>query len=503
LDKLRALSIPALASCAVLSLFSVVLRADNAFYHHLESWGAVDVFLWALLVGAAASCLLLMINPLKPLTTRFWTFVVLSLVFTLLGLALSQFATQTLLVGAGGLLLGGGLVMLLVEWLSRFPLANGDDDSLLVGGTVILLVASLFWAVFIFFDNPSLSILGAFALALIGALPLLLSSKGGPGEAFPDDSSTHAADATTDGISDASTGHPVGSGASLDAAMTLKQIVLRDWGAVFGLAFNLFTLGLTFHPDVAGMGVASFSFKPGAYLMILAALWMVTALRRKPTGEGYGDGDSVAPIPLYRILLPVGTAIMLASPFMSDLVPFDVLPGLSSLPYLGVGLLYLVGLNTLAVLMRLGRARALPLIAAALLFCCAGMAAGVVVFNLLGQSAQIFSLCLLSLFFVALMMTALYETGNKQREVARASAMTVESRFAQNCQTFARHFDLSPRETEILIYLARGRGSIWIGNQLSISPETVRTHCKRIYDKTGVHNKEDLIDAVDAVERTI
>jgi DNA-binding CsgD family transcriptional regulator len=390
------------------------------------------------------------------------------------------------------LLVGGGLVTLLIEWLLRLPATVvGNGDSLLVGSTLALLAASLLWAVFIFFDNPVVSAAGAFTLAIIGSLPLLWPDKREAQKALLNDISNTVVDATANAAPVVVTGHPAAPKIVLGTIMPLKQVVAQSWGAVFGLTFNLFTLGLTFHPDAAGMGVASFSFKPVAYLVILVVLLIVAVLRSQST-----DSDA-APTLFCRILLPVGAAIMLASPFMEGLIPLNTLPGLSSLPYVGVGLLYLVGLNTVAAFVRLDRAQALPLVAVTLLFCCAGMAAGVVVFGLLGKNAQIFSLCLLSLFFAALVVTALYEVGSKQREVTAVLAATTKSLFAENCHSFAQRFDLSPRETEILIYLARGRGSIWIGKQLNISPETVRTHCKRIYDKAGVHNKEDLIDAVE------
>jgi DNA-binding CsgD family transcriptional regulator len=497
LDKLRTLSVPALASCTVLALCSVVLRADNAFYRHLESLGAVNFFLWSMLAGAAAICLLL-IGPLKltsiqPRTAR--PAAALGLAFSVAGLALSLFAPHALIAGvAGGLLLGGGLVTLLAEWLLHLPAAAaGDDGSLLLINMLTLLAASLLWAVFIFFGNPTISAAGAFTLVIIGSLPLLLPGKREAEKTLPDGVPTTAADAAANAVPVVAADHPTAPKVALSAVapLPLKQVVAQSWGAVFGLMFNLFTLGLTFRPDAAGMGVASFSFKPVAYLIILTALLIITVLRPQPVGS------SAAPTLLSRTLLPIGAAIMLASPFMDGLVPLNALPGLGSLPYVGVGLLYLVGLNTVAALVRLGRAQALPLVAATLFFCSASMAAGVIVFSLLGKNAQVFSLCLLSLFFAALVITALYEAGSRQREMASVLATATEGLFAENCHAFAQRFDLSPRETEILIYLARGRGSIWIGKQLSISPETVRTHCKRIYDKAGVHNKEDLIDAVE------
>lgn len=53
-----------------------------------------------------------------------------------------------------------------------------------------------------------------------------------------------------------------------------------------------------------------------------------------------------------------------------------------------------------------------------------------------------------------------------------------------------------PREAEVLGYLARGRSSTYIAKALFLSTETVKVHVKHIYDKTGVHSREDLLDLV-------
>lgn len=40
-----------------------------------------------------------------------------------------------------------------------------------------------------------------------------------------------------------------------------------------------------------------------------------------------------------------------------------------------------------------------------------------------------------------------------------------------------------------------------VGDILSISTETVRTHMKRIYEKAGVSNKQALIKLIESVAR--
>lgn len=56
---------------------------------------------------------------------------------------------------------------------------------------------------------------------------------------------------------------------------------------------------------------------------------------------------------------------------------------------------------------------------------------------------------------------------------------------------------LTRREREILGYLARGRSARYIAEDLVISENTVWAHVKRIYAKTGVHAKQELMSSVE------
>lgn len=61
----------------------------------------------------------------------------------------------------------------------------------------------------------------------------------------------------------------------------------------------------------------------------------------------------------------------------------------------------------------------------------------------------------------------------------------------------ASRCDLTEREEEILEYLAKGRSAKYIAEQLVISENTAWTHIKRIYAKTGIHNRQELMSHVE------
>lgn len=70
-------------------------------------------------------------------------------------------------------------------------------------------------------------------------------------------------------------------------------------------------------------------------------------------------------------------------------------------------------------------------------------------------------------------------------------------RFKLSVQQLARTRGLSPRETEVFEYLAKGRNCSFISTQLVISEETAKTHIKRIYRKFGVHSQQALLDLIE------
>lgn len=65
---------------------------------------------------------------------------------------------------------------------------------------------------------------------------------------------------------------------------------------------------------------------------------------------------------------------------------------------------------------------------------------------------------------------------------------------------FVSDYGLTRREAEVLPYLARGRSAKVIAEALFVSEPTIRTHTRRIFEKTCTHSKQELIDLVDHYE---
>ena len=68
----------------------------------------------------------------------------------------------------------------------------------------------------------------------------------------------------------------------------------------------------------------------------------------------------------------------------------------------------------------------------------------------------------------------------------------------RGCDAIVEKKGLTPRESEIVRLLARGRNAPYIQEKLVLSRNTVKTHVANIYAKVGVHSQQELIDAVEA-----
>lgn len=69
--------------------------------------------------------------------------------------------------------------------------------------------------------------------------------------------------------------------------------------------------------------------------------------------------------------------------------------------------------------------------------------------------------------------------------------------FERRCAEVARLYQLSPRETDILGYLAKGRNAAWIQEELTISPHTVKSHIYNIYRKLDIHSQQKLMSFIE------
>ena len=68
------------------------------------------------------------------------------------------------------------------------------------------------------------------------------------------------------------------------------------------------------------------------------------------------------------------------------------------------------------------------------------------------------------------------------------------------CKRFASCYDLTPRQTEVLLLLAKGYSTVSIEKKLVVTTHTVKAHIYGIYQKVDVHSRQELIDRIEAFE---
>lgn len=65
------------------------------------------------------------------------------------------------------------------------------------------------------------------------------------------------------------------------------------------------------------------------------------------------------------------------------------------------------------------------------------------------------------------------------------------------CDHISKVGKLTKREAEVLSLIARGRSTPRIQEELHVSANTVNTHTSHIYQKLGIHSRQELLDLVD------
>ena len=92
------------------------------------------------------------------------------------------------------------------------------------------------------------------------------------------------------------------------------------------------------------------------------------------------------------------------------------------------------------------------------------------------------------------------ESEMKPLQIEDAPNLTLKSKEEEKTQSEIKdifdQFDFSTREKEIATLIIEGKSDKEIAFELNISPQTVATHNKKIFKKTGVHSRVELINKV-------
>ena len=95
------------------------------------------------------------------------------------------------------------------------------------------------------------------------------------------------------------------------------------------------------------------------------------------------------------------------------------------------------------------------------------------------------------LLFASIVLMARLSTESRPRQT-----MTNDGSMARACTLASARFALTPRESEILVYLVKGYDRGFIAQSLSVSTETVKSHTRHIYEKLDAHTRLELFNTV-------
>jgi len=84
----------------------------------------------------------------------------------------------------------------------------------------------------------------------------------------------------------------------------------------------------------------------------------------------------------------------------------------------------------------------------------------------------------------------------KEEKTVVTVDLSAHELFEKRVDAVAKLYQLTPRETEILDYLARGRNAAYIQEDLMVSSHTVKSHIYNIYRKLDIHSQQKLMDFV-------
>ncbi|MEA5021151.1 MAG: helix-turn-helix transcriptional regulator [Gordonibacter sp.] len=90
-----------------------------------------------------------------------------------------------------------------------------------------------------------------------------------------------------------------------------------------------------------------------------------------------------------------------------------------------------------------------------------------------------------------------HRTMNADLDNAVDSGQKIMGRWKERCIRFSEYYQLTPRQQEVLLLLAKGYSTGTIEKVLVVSNYTVKAHVYGIYKKTGVHARQELIELLE------
>ena len=116
-----------------------------------------------------------------------------------------------------------------------------------------------------------------------------------------------------------------------------------------------------------------------------------------------------------------------------------------------------------------------------------------------GDVAVIVAILVVALVFVAVCLAmAMLEDARKPRAIEVHLQPAPPSTLEMAVAEISRGFNLTAREAEVALHLARGYTLPQTAQTLGVTLDTVRSHVKKLYAKLAIHKKQQLIELLES-----
>lgn len=258
---------------------------------------------------------------------------------------------------------------------------------------------------------------------------------------------------------------------------------------VFGVAYGLMH-GIT-NPEAID---ARLSFLGcGAAALLVAAGFAISAK------------DSETPGFTYRLFLPLMAAGFLVLPFLGN--PWTVANAIALTAYVCFDMVLWSALSDVSFRLRLPGTVVFGWGWAGEAAVLVGAAAGSTLMARVGLgNSQIHTLSLAMVFLLLLSMLLLLNGRDVLGElgatpVAADAAAPPDDTVPDRSALLAATYLLSSREADVLALLLKGRSLPYIAEELEISQNTAKSHVRNLYNKLGVHTRQELLDLAQTTAR--
>lgn len=267
--------------------------------------------------------------------------------------------------------------------------------------------------------------------------------------------------------------------------------------AIFSLLTRMFDMMPTYGPDPLGIVGGSTLFP----LVVVGVIFLAMALI---------PGLSINPTLIYRVAVPI-----MALGFVATVAFFGRNSSVSLL-LIGIGyeLFDILAWVLFAKLSKRNSLRSMFVFGFGVASMFTGMALGILIGSVLRtsmhgdatQTATLALACILALVVVGFLvlpeslitqMTMKKQSRHSSNRATIAGDSSSAPQIEEACSAVASEHGLTPRESEVLVFLAKGRTIPIIARDLQIAKGTARTHAERIYRKLDVHKQQELIDLVE------